>query len=271
MQYNSYTAGSDVALDVTVPTLSDGVTITAIDYSLYDTEGNAVLTDVNVPVGTISNGSVTITIGAGSNALSVGETSAVRTVEVEFTDSDTVVHKGTAKYIIDTGSLITKLVNSFGTLNELILTLQNMPHITELSAVSEDDFSRFAVEAWRRLARLNFRYKIIDSNVDELSYLISRRDGFMYIDDIKEISQSEYDSFPQEFKTALMRAQVTEIVHVIEGNETEERRDLGIISETIGESKQFFNARPPLKFPVSRKSLKELEGFFYYKNTIARV
>lgn len=210
MQYNSYTAGTDVELSITVPTLDTGATLASIAYDLLDTTGTAVQSNINVPVNTVTGGAVPITIAGAQNVLPVDATSAVYTVEVSFTDNNGKVLSATERYIVDTGTIIEKLTNSFGTFNELVLTLQTMPHITELNSITENNFSKYAVEAWRRLTRLNFRYKILDSNTDELSYLISRRDGFMYIDDIKEISQSEYDSFPQDFKTALMRAICTE-------------------------------------------------------------
>lgn len=270
MQLSEYESGNAVTVTVTVPTLATGATLSAISYSLFDNDGTALVTDQAVPTGDVANGALPITIASGHNTLAATPAKEIREVKITFTDDNTDTYSAEARYIVRAGDKLTKLTNSFGTLNELLLAKSDMSFLTDLDAVTTDTFQANAIEAWRRLARLNFRYKIIDSTADQLSYLQQRRDGYVYIKDITQITQSEYDSIPDEMKTALIRAQLVETAQIIAGDPLEDRREAGIVSETVGESKMFFNNRPPLKFPVSRKSLKELEGYFYWSNRLAR-
>ncbi|MCR9222939.1 MAG: hypothetical protein NXH70_02620 [Hyphomonas sp.] len=270
MQLSEYESGTSVSVSVTVPTLPTGATITAISYSLFDNDGAALVTGQAVPTGDVSNGVLPITIASAHNTLATSPSKEIRQVTVSFTDSNSDVYAAEARYIVRAGEKLIKLANSFGTLNELYLAKSDMSFLTELDAITTETFQANAIEAWRRLSRLNFRYKIIDSNADQLSYLQQRRDGYVYIKDITLITQSEYDGIPAKMQTALMRAQLVEAAQLVAGDPLEDRREAGIVSETVGESKMFFNNRPPLKFPVSRKTLKEIEGYFYWDNRIAR-
>lgn len=270
MQLSEYESGIAVSVTVTVPTLNTGATLTAISYSLFDNTGAALVTDQTVPTGDVSNGTLPITIASGHNTLATSPAKEVREVKVTFTDDNADTYSAEVRYIVRAGDKLIKLANSFGSLNELLLAKSDMAFLTDLDALTTETFQANAIEAWRRLSRLNFRYKIIDSSADQLSYLQQHRDGYVYIKDITQLTTDEYNSLPDDMKTALMRAQLVETAEIVAGDPFTEKRDAGIVSETVGESKMFFNNRPPLKFPVSRKSLKELEGYFYWDNRIAR-
>jgi hypothetical protein len=271
MQLSEYEGGTTVEVTVNAPTLPNGVTLSAISYSVLDNDGTELVSNQSVSTGDVVDGVLPISIASAHNTLAATPSREVRTVEITFMDSDTNDYSETVRYIIHSGETLTKLTNSFGTLNELILAKSQMAFLTELDDVDIQTFSTNAIEAWRRLSRMNYRYKIIDSDADQLSYLSRSRNGYVYVKEIANIDQNEFDSLPAAMRTALIRAQVVETAQIITGDPIEERRNAGIVSETIGESKQFFNNRPPLKFPVSRKALKEIEGYYYFSNVIARV
>lgn len=124
--------------------------------------------------------------------------------------------------------------------------------------------------AWTKIGRMAFKVTPKDPTVyagfeDEDGY------GYSYlIADVRLMSAGEFASLDQRFVEALRRAQLLEADNMLSGDQIEQRRIDGILSETIGESSMMFNSRPALQRPLSREAYRELAAFVYRSVAIAR-
>jgi hypothetical protein len=81
----------------------------------------------------------------------------------------------------------------------------------------------------------------------------------------------QFVALPVRFKRALMLAQVAEADTLLSGGSSfEELRREGLMSMTVGESKQFFQSGKPLNLPVSRRAIGYLKPYVSYTLRVGR-
>lgn len=263
-----YNEGTDVVVTQTLPTKSGSpVAATSVQYAVFDETGSTLSARQNVPGWT--SGNVTLEVPVAVNTLAPGSNRSLRTVEFYFATVDGEF-KERQRYIIQNYGVLQFLKNSFQTLEQAYLTASELTDVDGWNAAEENDRIAAMIGAHDQICRLAFRfYK--DEDVAQLEYSYKASPGeYIYVPRMRLIKQSDWNQFPDRFQKALRRAQIIEADLNLAGDPIRDKRMNGIVSETIGESKMFFNNRPPISMPVSRRTLEALSGYFYYNNRISR-
>jgi hypothetical protein len=264
MAISEYGSGTNVILEVTVPVIAAG-TIVSGSYSLLGHDDTPIVSGVALNLLTVVNGDIPIEIVAGYNTVLEDYGREVRTVLVSFIDSTGNTSAGSIKYVVRNGSRLVKFVNSFGTYNELVVVASGLSSAEQWLSLSEAEASKQVNEAWARISRLKLKYTI--DVVDQARFT----EGLTYyIEDMALITQADWNAFPDHFKRALLQAQIIEALSIANGDPVTEKRRLGIISETIGESKMFFNNRAPLSFGIDATTMEVLKRYFNLTYRLSR-
>lgn len=261
---NSYKENSAIQLQITVPTENDGsaMTIIGVSFSLY--ENATLMSGPTVLPTTSTNGIYTHTIPANLNV--VGGTTEVKSVfRANYTFTSALGTKVVnVRYIVEKEDTLIHMENTFQTLSEAHLIASDLTDLDMWLTASEDYQVNSLKMAYDKISRLAFRFER-----DSKEYLDHNR-SYGYIHDMSDAEPSDWESFPKDFKLAIRKAQVLEANQILQGSEVEDKRRDGIISETIGESKMFFNSRIPIRLPVCRAAMNVLSKFIYKSNKIGR-
>lgn len=253
-------------MKITLPLEHDGssMNLTGVSFSLYE-NANLVSGPTVLPHhGHTANGIYTHDVPANLNIISgTTEVKSVFRANYTFTSAlgSQVVN---VRYIVEKQDTLIHMTNTFQTLSEAYLVASDMTDLDIWLSASEDYQVNSLKTAYDKIARMSFRFER-----DSKEYLDHNR-SYGYIHDMTDAEPSDWASFPADFKLAIRKAQVIEANQVLQGSEVEDKRRSGIISETIGESKMFFNSRIPVRLPISRAAMNVLSKFIYKSNKIGR-
>lgn len=269
-----YRSGSTVPVTVTLPLDgSDPLIPSAVSVTVKDETG-VVITTLNPTLPVSGDTSVAFEIGATHNTLGSGVRKGVRSVETQFTTANGIFFD-TTHYIIESSVQLVVLENSFQTYPEALMNRTDLPSLNGWDAAA--DSARIAalqIAHWNMCAmRYQYRVGIAgQSRITDFPGVSSDPYGRVYahVSDIRNTLDHEWDEFPDEFKTALKRAQLVEADVMLKGDPVGDKRRAGIVSEKIGESSMLFRQVPEAQFAVSREALQHLKGFVAYSKRIAR-
>lgn len=174
-----------------------------------------------------------------------------RALHLEVTDAEgPVVLVEHFLLVSDTSARLIPNTNSFQTYTQAMVVASQMPGVT-LGAM-RDESTAAMIEAWQRITALKFR----TGGISGLN--------------LRELTLDEWWALPVDMRVALCRGQVREAVAILEGDEVAEARARGIISQTVGESSQFFGSTRPLDMGVTPATLKEVGRWVDHSIRIAR-
>lgn len=263
-----YIEGSDVVVTQTLPVKS-GVAIvpTSVEYAVFDETGASITVRTSVPG--YAAGDIVLEVPFSANILQSDKNRGLRTVEFYINTAGDGEFKTRQRYILQNYEVLDLPVNSFQSLEQAFLVAAEIPELVGWNAAEENQKIAAMITAHQQICRLSFRFYKDDGVQLDYSYRANPND-YTYVPRMRLITLSDWNQFPSRFQNALQRAQLFEADTMLAGDPVRDKRLNGIISETVGESKMFFNNRPPISMPVSRKSLEALAGYFYYNNRIAR-
>jgi hypothetical protein len=104
------------------------------------------------------------------------------------------------------------------------------------------------------------------SYADSMSRLASSN----IISNLDEKTDAELKALPEQFLNAIRLAQVIEADSILGGNETEDLRESGLLSKTVGESSQMFRSGVAMKLPLSKRAYQVLKRYTMRNNKIGR-
>ena len=217
---------------------------------------------------TINTGDVAakITVPLASNTLGVGLVRDVRIVELEMTTPEGVVISDES-YIIEKNQVLTVFTNTFQTYEEAVLNSIDMGNLEAWNYSDDRDRKAALIESYRRIGKLRLSpYPDVDDLPDALDTVFHTGDFRMNVD----VTQTEWDLFPAVFQESVKLAQIAEADIVLNGDPMWDKRSGGVISETIGESSQFFRPAKPLTLPVSARALRYLKGYVIHDVVVVR-
>lgn len=87
---------------------------------------------------------------------------------------------------------------------------------------------------------------------------------------LSALNSLSFAELPASFTKALKLAQVVEADAVLGGDIVGEKRRDGIISETVGESSTFFQSRPLIDLPISRRTYAILKSYINLNFSVSR-
>jgi len=265
-----YQAGGDVSVQFEITNeIGDPVTPTAVSWRLLNDLEQIIVLDTAVagPWDSFIN----IVVPGVNNTLDTGVVVGARLVELTITTANDVIYKR-ATYGLGTRQRLQILVNSFQTLTQAELEATLVPGLTGWATASEGDKIMAMAEAYRRLTRIGYfvRWPRDPDAQNTISWwnvrnttIPARFWQFMQLD-------RYLTYYPEDFRSALRKAQVAEADAILSGDAETEIRNKGIIMEQIGQSKTQFRGTRPLDMGISNRALKFIDGYVNFRLTLTR-
>lgn len=241
-----YRDGSIVNLSV--PFEDDGgnpVDPTSVSYRVLS-EDNSEIVGSTVVVIASGDTRASIAVDAVSNTLPVGVKKTLRTIELVMTTSMGIV-TSFVRYVIESANSLGLGENSFQTYNQALLTSLDMTGLDRWNSVDDRSKKTALIEAYFSISKLNFNVGIIKNMNAEALGLLS-----------------------DDLKVALARAQIAEAEFELGGDTVGDKRKIGIMSETTGESSSMFRSGKPLSLSVSDRALEYLSGHISWSSSLTR-
>ena len=289
-----YLSGNPVTL--TIPLVDRGgntYSPSAVSYDVIDQTGTIQVALTPITTFNLGDTSVGITIPAAQNTAAIIDpttitnnqvdefsTRAIRTVRLYLTvGGDSVLL--TSSYAIEPTDPLIVGMNSFQSFAQAELTSMDIPTLTAWHTAMDSQKFSAMIEARRRLCQLN--YWLLNSNVnwgqDNMNFIpegayqspyAGINNLFIFNGNISLLTPTQYGALPIRFKTALAFAQVAEADNILGGNPVVSRRQDGLLSESVGESKQVFRQGRPLNLPVCRRALEYVSQFVTFAKRTGR-
>jgi hypothetical protein len=271
-----------VGLDVTVSApLTDyagnALTPTGLSWRLLDEMDEELIPATAVPLPATSPLSITVPGSYNTLPLSVSPNplpimSGARTVELSITTAGgTIITR--MIYGIQVAVKLQILVNSFQTFAQAEVEAALMSDLSGGYAAAAPDKKIMALsEAYRRLTRFGYfvRWPRDPDAQNTISWwnvrntmIPARFWQFMKMDRFLTY-------YPEDFRSALRKAQVSEADHILTKDPAADRRISGIVSEEIGQSKVAFRRDRPLDLGISKRTMGYLDGYLNIRATLTR-
>lgn len=269
-----YKSGSTVPVTVPLPLDgSDPLIPTAVSVTVRDETG-VVITTLTPSLPVSGDTEITVEIAAGYNMLAANVRKAARAVEVVFTTAKGVF-TDTAHYIVESNIQLVVLTNSFVTYPEALMVRTDIPTLNGWDAATDSARMAALMVAHWNMCAMRYRYRVGlagQSRISDFGGTSTDPYGRVYaqVSDIRNTLDYEWAEFPDDFKTALKRAQVVEADVLLKGDPVGDKRRSGIVSERIGESAMLFRQVPEAQFAISRDAMNHLKGFLVHGVRIAR-
>jgi hypothetical protein len=203
-------------------------------------------------------------------------TEAIREARLNLTLKDGSAICVKAQYrIIAADERLVLLQNSFQSYNEALLTANAMPNLSTFPSAVDNDRIMALEEAWLRLTRLGYLVRW-PRDPDAQNYLnwYDRRNEVI-IPRIWAVMTLErwFTFYPEVFRAAMRRAQVSEADAVLANSVYEQRRAAGIIEEKIGPAGVKYRPTKSIaqSLGISSRTLDYLTGFVNIRHAIGRV
>lgn len=268
-------------IDLLLPILgADGQPFTEVctaKYVLSDVDGKELLKS---EIKSAQN-EVTISIGEEFNVVPVGQIKDARSLVVTFIKSDdSVISESKQFYLIESKTPLVVGVNSFVSLEKFRLIASTTPKMTYFAKATDDEIVVALAESCSKLKR--YRYNLGRSTaMNNVSYVSEVAHKPMSIMDychlhsqgdiLKDLTPEFYKLLPEDFRTALEKAQVIEANHILSPtDDIAERRQKGVILETINEVKMMFSNVAPIKSNTSTEALAVLSPWLIRNVRLAR-
>lgn len=187
---------------------------------------------------------------AALNTLAPGQAYGMRTVELLVTTAAGQANLSSS-YAIESTKKLVPMVNSYGTINQLLTAAQYAPQTEamHLTGASDEDRLRALLGAYIAIERLPLM--VVSEKGDELGWL-SKMDA-----------ATRTAKVGPSMRAALLQAQLLEAAHSLSlpGDEVTQARMRGMVSMTVGESSQYFGNSRPLEMAVSRAASRALSRY----------
>lgn len=255
---------------------------TSLSVRILDQDDNVVSAPENVSLpDDPSQDTIDISIAAEENIVgqaqplvlvSTGQTTPV--VDLRIVELTVTTEQGsvvlTQVYMIRARTQLVILQNSFQTFWSAVLRAQNMPNVDSFTAADKDSQIAGLTEAYLRMIRFGYFVRW-PQDYDFQAHLsvIPTREIFPQMWPVMPLVQFN-TYYPEVFREALRRAQVIEANAILENNPLEYKRQLGVVSEKIGESTTDFRQSTALDLGLSRDTMKALTGYINIRATLTR-
>jgi hypothetical protein len=276
---NVYLAGNDVKLVVPL-TDQDGnaLDVSSIKYRVTDANGVELVAMTTLAGFTPSDIEAVISISAALNTLAAGVVRDLRAVELQCViDSNTSILR--ASYAIEASDPLVVGVNSFQSLAQAEFRAQVMPNLNAWNAADTQSRVQALIDARLHICQLNF-YTSINNRLwgqDSLNFVPEGSvvtnfvaNSYLYGGNLSFLTPDQFAKLPPLLLAALYPAQIAEADFILGGSPIEQRRQSGLHSDTIGESRQTFRTGKPLELPVCRRALSYLSMFITFAKRTGR-
>ena len=260
-----FIANSDVNFTIN---LVDGsgqpVTATAVSYAVLNEASEVIV--AKTPLVSFVENDVTavISVPASLNTIPAGATASVRYVTLYVTTEAGQIEISDY-YIIRNAEVLQVGVNSFQLYPSAIAIAAMRVGLDYWDAASNEQRVKALAQAHGNIGRVNLRDVYDDA---EMSRVVSPWDDEK--SGVAGLNQQQLEGLDKEFLRALKIAQVIEANYLLGGNETDEIRNTGALSVTVGEAKQFYTSVKPLTFAICRDAMRVLGPWVDYSVKVSR-
>ncbi len=293
-----YLAGTDVISSVPMMDRNGNVlSVASINYYITDMSDTVVLplttlagfvsgsSQATVLVPAIANVITDPPIASAITAAQIDQfnTREIRTIVLEciLTSGNSVVIK--ASYGLEHPDPLIVGLNSFQTLPNGELIAMDIVGLNHWLGAAERDKIAAMITARYRICQLNFW--LLNSNTnwgqDNMNYVpegayqtpyasAGQNNMFIFNGNLGLLTPTQYDNLPVRFRTALKYAQVAEADFLLGGDQHIQRRQDGLVLESIGETRQVYRNTKPIDLPVSKITLRYLSAFVTFAKRIGR-
>ena len=271
-----YKAAAAVTISVPLPLdATSGVhAVTAITVAVRDETG-VLIGNLTPGIPDDIDSELTFTVPAERNLLPVGARKGARQIEVTMTDA-TGTFIEINHYVLAATNQLTLLENTFMSYPESLMVRSDLPQLMGWDIATDTDRQAALLVAHQAMCNLRYRYRVGQAGsqrrLSDFPGVSTDTAGGIWatISDIRSVLDWEWQEMPADFKTALKRAQIVEADNSLAGDPVGEKRRMGIVSETIGESSMFFKQSPDIKLPISSAAMVHLRGFVSFSTRSAR-
>lgn len=257
-------SGSPFTVTVQVPAAAVS-NLTAVSVRVNDEAGVEVGT---VSIDTPGSGvtSFPVPVPATLNAVPDGKPYVLRAVVTTLTTANGT-YSDTQTYVVKSVTPLVRMANSFMTLPEASLVRFGLTKADGWDAAGEDARIAALVSAFKNMCALRYRFLVSDqsqSRITDLSGIgYDTVFGRIYqtVNDMTLYGERDMQEWPAVFVEALKRAQLAEANTLLSGDQVNDKRRQGIVSERTGESQMAFRDIPDIVMPVSREALQHLRGY----------
>ncbi len=232
----------DQPIAITVPLVSDEVPApTSVAYTIRTIAPTA----ADLETGTLDpNGDGVLT--RLYTALEIGLRSIV---EIEYVLDDGVAdpYTNTVQFMAEAKDQLSKGVNSYQSYYDALLNAEDLSGIDSFKNADKVD----------QITALTHAYLVLNT----MTYTDNQAEYY----DLGGLDATALDLMDVAFLQALCYAQLIEANEMLDPNSLYQKRQDGLMSETIGESSMMFRAGNILNFPITRRSM-----FFLRNYTIIR-
>lgn len=249
----TYLAGNTVV--VTVPLVDETgelVAATAASYKVIDEVGGTIVPLTAVPGFTGTESEVAITVTSAQNTLGLTQSVGAREVQLILTTATGTVLLS-AGYRVSVADRLIVPSMSFQSLTSAEMVAADLNSIPGWKAASNPERVSAMLEAHRRLCQYVYSYSADDWQ--------SRVNAEIDIDELDELTPSEFTALPIEFSRALKIAQVYEANEILGGDPTAAARGAGLLSDRVGETEQRYRDSKAARYVVGGRALSTISKF----------
>lgn len=251
---------------------ADGNLLTPASLSLFVNDNNnlQVYSQINIAFNQ-GDTEVTVNIPANANTLTNPNVSESRLARLAVELSGGSIINLKKIYIVEPVTPLTVMVNSYQTLQEAYLTAYSMPGMESWLSLPEQQQVATLKSAFNTLGRIAYklpRYTIALTNIDVL--LGTFADEYYVIRQINLITETNLHALSRDFVSKLKQAQLVEASLSSGFDDAYNKRESGIMSETVGESSMMWRPGKPLSLSISKQSAKILAGYIYHATKVGR-
>lgn len=226
-------------------------------YTLYDELDAEIVSETGLVISSTDT-QVTIITTAIDNTLT-DQVRGFRRLVLDFQDTDGIDYQYEQQYVLESPGVVEIGGNSFASYGSLILMAQNVADTEALDEASIQDQRSALINAW---------YNIGDVPLINLGLTDDAGNSVDYQG--RELNATRLAALSSSVYERLKRAQIIEANFILGGNPVEDRRRTGMISDSSGESAQFFRTSRPVELPICKAAANALRGLVSWNLKISR-
>lgn len=210
---------------------------------------------------------LTVTVASGFTTLTAPQLRGVRTVELEVTTATGVVVLSDA-IMIQGATVLAFGINTFQTYGQAILLAEDFTpdQIADWTASDRDTREKAMIQAYQRILQL----PIHTGGTEGWSQSMLTTDTVISNvgSQLRHMTPAQMLNLYPALLSALRSAQFVEAVSILSTDPTRAARSEGLISLTVGESSQVFQAGSALEYPACKGAMAYLQRWI---RTTARI
>lgn len=228
----------------------------AASYTVADENGEEVVASTVIDVSG-SPATTDITVTSLQNTIDAGSIRGFRTLLMIFEDSAGNDYQQKVTYILEEANVMEPGTNAFARFEHFLMMLEEYPEFEQAKAATDRVLMMALINAYYNIGALRVEFPV----EDELSDVHTTLD----------LGSGDLIAMTTATLNKLKRACLTEAESILGGNPVEDRRRMGLMSHSAGESAHFFRPTRPLDLPVSKATARALAPLVSYSLRAGRV